>query len=85
MSITATRPVSFAIAARLRTLQERLFAGKGPQGRLYRDLIDLPDHLLLDIGVDPRSVPSSADDVIARPDLLYTGPAAAVFRTAAKS
>ncbi len=85
MSRIALNPVSPTISERLHALQERLFAGKSRQKRPYTDLKSLPDHLLLDIGVDPRSVPCSADDVIARPDLLYTGPAAAVFRTAAKS
>ena len=85
MSITAARPVSHSLAERLHALFSTLFVGKSPQGRQYSGLKDLPDYLLLDIGVDPRDVPESADEVIARPDLLWQEAAAISFRTAPKS
>jgi hypothetical protein len=69
----------------LSALFPRRFTGSSSQGRLYRSLKDLPDHLLLDIGVDPRDVPVSAEGGIARSDLVYSGPAAMAFRTVAKS
>jgi hypothetical protein len=71
MSVTATRPISFSIAERLHALVSPLFAGKSAQGRLYGDLKDLPDYLLLDIGVDPRGVPGVAHEGSTRPDLLW--------------
>jgi hypothetical protein len=83
MSITAARPVSFSLAERAHALLSRLFAGKGSQGRLYRGLKDLPDYLLLDIGVDPREVPGGEEG--GRPDVLWQEAAAMTFRTAAKS
>jgi hypothetical protein len=85
MSITAARPVSFSITERAHALFSQLFAGKSAQGRLYRDLKDMPDRLLLDIGVDPRDVPGVAHEGRTRPDLLWEGAATITFRTAAKS
>ena len=73
MSITATSPVSHSLAERLHALISPLFAGKSAQGRLYRGLKDLPDYLLLDIGVDPRDVPVKGEEAGAGPDLLYGG------------
>jgi uncharacterized protein YjiS (DUF1127 family) len=69
----------------LRALLHRLFAAGSSQGRFYRSLKRLPDHLLLDIGVDPRDVPVNGEGETARPDLALTGLAARMFRTAAKS
>ena len=83
MSITAARPVSHALAERAYALLSRLLAVKGAQGRLYRNLKDLPDHLLLDIGVDPRDVPTRAGEADTRPDVLWQDAAAVTFRTAA--
>jgi hypothetical protein len=71
MSVTATRPISFSITERAHALFSQLVAGKSAQGRLYRSLRDLPDYLLLDIGVDPRGVPGVAHEGSARPDLLW--------------
>jgi hypothetical protein len=85
MSVTALNPVSFSLTERAHALLSQLFAGKSAPGRLYRNLKDLPDHLLLDIGVDPRDVLSGVDEVIARPDLLWQDAAATSFRTVAKS
>ena len=85
MSITAARPVPFSLAGRAHALLLQLFAGKHAQGRLYRDLRDLPDYLLLDIGVDPRDVPVRAGEVGARPDLLWHDATVMSFRKAAKS
>jgi uncharacterized protein YjiS (DUF1127 family) len=53
--------------------------------RLPRELASLPDHLLLDIGVDPRCVPHPAGEIIARPDLTRTGLVPPVWRSTAKS
>ena len=85
MSITATRPASQSLAESLHALLSPLFAAKSAQGRLYRGLKDLPDYLLLDIGVDPRDVPVRAEEAGAWPDLLLGGLTARVFRTVAKS
>ena len=85
MSIAATRPVSHSLAESLHALLSPLFVGKKSQGRLYRGLKDLPDYLLLDIGVDPRDVPVRVEGEIARPDLLHGGLVTRMFRTAAKS
>jgi hypothetical protein len=85
MSAIAFNTASPAIGPSLRALFHRLFSAGGPQGRLYKNLKDLPDHLLLDIGVDPRDVPVSGEGGIARPDLAYLGLGAMEFRTAAKS
>jgi uncharacterized protein YjiS (DUF1127 family) len=85
MSAITFNPASSATGISPRALFHRLFAAQYPQGRLYRNLKDLPDHLLLDIGVDPRDVPARAEGVIARPDLVYLGVNAAGLRTAAKS
>ena len=64
---------------------KRLFAAKGKQGRLHTQLKDLPDHLLLDIGIDPRSAPISVHEAIARPDFAHGGVVRANLRTAAMS
>jgi hypothetical protein len=85
MSAIAINPASLAFGQSLTALFHRLFSVSGPQGRLYRDLKSLPDHLLLDIGVDPRDVPLSGEIGIARPDLVSSGQGAMGFRTAAKS
>lgn len=85
MSITATRPVSHALTERLHALLAPLFAGKKSQGRLYRGLKDLPDYLLLDIGVDPRDVPVQAEKAGARAEVLWQEAGAMKCRTAAKS
>ena len=85
MSATTLHPAYPSISFSFRALFHRRFAAGGSQGRLYRNLKDLPDHLLLDIGVDPRDVPASGDGEIARPDLVYSGLGAMGFRTAAKS
>jgi uncharacterized protein YjiS (DUF1127 family) len=85
MSIIAIHHASPSIAERLHTLLQRLFPAETAQGRLYKDLRNLPDHLLLDIGIDPRDVPKNAGAMIDRPDLAQSGFAAAELRTAAKS
>jgi uncharacterized protein YjiS (DUF1127 family) len=83
MSAITLHPASPSIS--LRVLFHRRFAERGSQGRLYNSLKDLPDHLLLDIGVDPRNVPTSTEGEIARPDLVHRGLGAMGFRTAARS
>jgi uncharacterized protein YjiS (DUF1127 family) len=82
MSAITLHPASPAFG--LRALFHWRFAETISQARLYRSLKDLPDHLLLDIGVDPRDVPTQTEGEIARPDLVYSGPAAMGFRTAAR-
>jgi uncharacterized protein YjiS (DUF1127 family) len=85
MSAITFTPASSAKGFNPHALFHRLFAAERPQGRMYRSLKDLPDHLLLDIGVDPRNVPVRTEGVIARPDLVYLGVNAAGLRTVAKS
>jgi uncharacterized protein YjiS (DUF1127 family) len=83
MSVIVINPASPAFS--LSALFRWRFSVSSSQGRLYRDLKDLPDHLLLDIGVDPRNVPVRGEGGIARPDLLYQELTAAALRTAAQS
>jgi uncharacterized protein YjiS (DUF1127 family) len=85
MSAITFHPAASVIRSSPRALFHRLFAAQRAQGRLYRSLKDLPDHLLLDIGVDPRDVPVSGEGEIARPDLAFKGGSATGLRTAAKS
>jgi uncharacterized protein YjiS (DUF1127 family) len=85
MSAITFIPASPAISSSVRALFRWPLAAVRPQGRLYRNLKDLPDHLLLDIGVDPRDVPAGAEGVIARQDLVFLGVNATGLRTAAKS
>ncbi len=85
MSVIAIHRVSPSIAERVLALLQRLIETEGAQGRLYKDLRNLPDHLLLDIGIDPRGAPLSLDEAIARPDLAHGGVVAAKHRAAAKS
>jgi uncharacterized protein YjiS (DUF1127 family) len=85
MSAITLRPASPSISRSLRALFHRRFAGSRSQGRLYRSLKDLPDHLLLDIGVDPRDVPARGEGEIAQPELVYAGQGAMRIRMAAKS
>jgi hypothetical protein len=85
MSVVAFTPASNSIGARLHALLTHLVPEKTSHGRLYRDLKNLPDHLLLDIGIDPRNVPGNTEAEIARPDLVHRGVGATVFRTVAKS
>ena len=76
------------LAARLWLLVERQFAGvekKTGHPRLPRELDSLPDHLLIDIGVDPRWVPNLAGEIISRPDLARSGLAVPIWRSTAKS
>jgi hypothetical protein len=66
----------------------RLFAErskKASHNRLPRELNSLPDHVLLDIGVDPRCVPNPAGEMISRPDLARNGLVSPVWRSTAKS
>lgn len=85
MSIAVTSPVSHTLAESLQALLSPLFARKSPQRRLYRGLRDLPDYLLLDIGVDPRDVPVRAEEAGARPDVLWQEAGASRPRRGAKS
>ena len=85
MSIIAFAPVSPPITERLHALIQEVVTGISAFGRSYKKLHYLPDHLLLDIGLDPRDVPQVVDALIARPDLAYSGLAARIFRTVAKS
>jgi hypothetical protein len=77
-----------AFADRLWLLAERLLGSiesKAGHPRLPRELASLPDHLLIDIGVDPRWVPNPAGETISRPDLSHSGLATPIWRSAAKS
>ena len=85
MSVIAIHSASPSIVERVQALLQRLIKTEGAQGRFYKDLKNLPDRLLLDIGIDPRSTPLSLDEAIARPDLAHGGVVGAQHRTAAKS
>jgi hypothetical protein len=71
MSITFAASTPSSILLRLHTLFDHLSRAVAPQGRLYGNLRDLPDHLLVDIGVDPRRVPTRLEDDLSRPDVFY--------------
>ncbi len=85
MSVIAINRLSPSIVERAHALLQRLLPAEDTKGRLYKDLKDLPDHLLLDIGIDPRHTPLSLHEVIARPDLAHGGVVTTAFRTVAKS
>ena len=85
MSVLTVEHKSLSFAWHLPAFLKRFFAAKETQGRLYAELKDLPDHLLLDIGIDPRNVPQSLDEAIARQDLVHGSVVAAQYRAAAKS
>ncbi len=85
MSVTAHNPVSYLPNLRLRERLAHAFTRKVDQGRQYGDLRDLPDYLLLDIGVDPRDVKNGRLELIDRPDMLHHGSTTFEFRTTAKS
>jgi uncharacterized protein YjiS (DUF1127 family) len=85
MSVLTFEISSPSIVSRLPELLRQLWVTKASQVRNYNELKALPDHLLLDIGVDPRDVPFNVAGEIARPDLAHSGPATATFRTIAKS
>lgn len=53
--------------------------------RLPREVVSLPDHILLDIGIDPRCVPNPAAEEISRPDLAFNGLVPPRYRSTAKS
>jgi len=75
-------------ADRLWLFAQRLFAGlekKPGHPRLPRELSSLPDHLLVDIGIDPRWVPNQAGEIISRPDLTRDGVVVPIWRSTAKS
>ena len=84
MSAITLSHASPSLSDRLHALVSRVFAGRSAQGRLYGGLKDLPDHLLLDIGVDPRKVPPRGGETEAGTALDFKV-AAALFRSAAKS
>ncbi len=85
MSVIAINRISPSIVERAHAVLQRLFPAEETTGRLYKDVKDLPDHLLLDIGIDPRHTPLSLHEVIARPDLVHGGVVTSGFRTVAKS
>ncbi len=75
----------FATDWHLPVLLKRAFAARFAQGRQYSELKELPDHLLLDIGIDPRCAPVSLQEAIARPDYAHGGVVLAHARTVARS
>jgi uncharacterized protein YjiS (DUF1127 family) len=85
MSVLTFESTSPSLISRLPELWRQLWKANNPQVRDYSDLKALPDRLLLDIGVDPRDVPSNVAGEIARPDLAHSGPATAAYRIIAKS
>ena len=85
MSILAFEHKSLPFSWHLPEFLNRLFAAKVEQGRLYTEMKDLPDYLLLDIGIDPRNIPQSLDEAIARQDFAHGGVVSAHHRTIAKS
>ena len=60
-------------------------ADKAMQIRRERELTSLPDHMLLDIGIDPRSVPNPAGEMLARPDLALHRRTVPAWRSTVRS
>ena len=50
------------------------------QPSLPAELRKLPDHLLRDIGIDPRQLPPTLNELVAVPGGLQSGEAIAAFR-----
>ncbi len=75
----------FATDGHLQVLVKSILSASVAQARQYTQLKELPDHLLLDIGVDPRSAPVSLQEAIARPDYAHGGVVLAHARTVARS
>jgi hypothetical protein len=85
MTITALKPISSTAFVRSLSFSADFCAKKLLQLRAGNRLKGLPDHLLLDIGIDPRNVSGREPALSARPDLLYTQLTISTYRTAAKS
>lgn len=85
MSVLTFEHKPFGLDWQAPAFLRRLFATEKTPGRRHVELNDLPDHLLLDIGIDPRSAPLSLEEAVARPDLAHGGVVSANLRTAAKS
>ena len=59
MSVLTFEISSPSIVSRIAEYVQQLLHTQSAQLRNYDELKTLPDHLLLDIGVDPRDVPSN--------------------------
>jgi hypothetical protein len=85
MSAIAFNTAPFDLTSGLSRLLGLLALDKRLPDTASSNLKDLPDHILLDIGVDPRAVPTLLSEELARPDVFYQSLTAAVARNTAKS
>jgi len=72
MFAQASHPLHIPAAGRLRAFAWRILHAFEPElpVRLPAELQRLPDHLRLDVGVEPHRVRPSATDAAGRPELL---------------
>lgn len=72
MFAEASHPLSIPAGSRLKALVWRVFHALEPElpVQLPAELQRLPDHLLLDVGVEPHRVRPSLTDSAVRPELL---------------
>ena len=73
MSDCVLKPTIAVRTGGLHALLRRFFAKDGPCLLPTGELQRLPDHVLVDIGVDPRDVPRHADEAADRLGLLDRG------------
>ncbi|WP_315926185.1 hypothetical protein [Mesorhizobium sp. SP-1A] len=73
MSDCVLTPVRPAPASDLWAFFRRLLAPRAPRGLPQESLLELPDHILIDIGVDPRDVARPAEQQADRLGLLDRG------------
>lgn len=76
-------PTPFSV--RLRHSLTSLLARNKTQPVLPAELASLPDHLLVDIGIDPRDVPNPAGTGAADPDLARYGIPTSLLRAIPRS
>lgn len=72
MFAEASHPLSIPASSRLRALVSRVFHAfdSEPAAQLPAELQRLPDHLLLDLGVEPHRVRPSTTASAIRPELI---------------
>ena len=81
MFADASHSIAFPAADRLRLFAWRLLRRfeRPASARLPAELRRLPDHLLRDIGIDPRDVSPESAHPLTTPDILHSPAAMAAF------
>lgn len=85
MSVSTFDPLSLPSVSGLRILFKRLFSHFATRDRSKDSLRALTDHMLLDIGVDPRGVRCQTVERIERTDAFDSDLTALHFRITSKS